>query len=77
MVYSIEDIDKISEFTSWTDRRKVDELLRIDASLYYNLSCSSTKAEKSDAKKGSRKIYTLIKRVDKEMGDLFLRAMDK
>ena len=77
MIYSIDDIDKISEFTSWTDRRKVDELLRIDASIYYNLGCNSSKTEKSDAKKKSRKIYTLIKRIDKEMGELFIRAMDK
>jgi len=77
MVYSIEDIEKISEFTSWGDKKKIDELLRIDASLYYNLGASSSDAEKVVVRKSSRKIYTLIKRVDKEMGDLFLRAMDK
>ena len=37
MAYSIDDIDKIVGFTSWTDQKKIDKLLEIDADLYCNL----------------------------------------
>ena len=30
MTYKFEDIDKIVEFSSWTDKQKLDELLRIE-----------------------------------------------
>ena len=37
MAYSVEDIDKILGFTSWSDKRKIEKLLEIDADLYCNL----------------------------------------
>ena len=49
MGYSIEDIEKISEFKSWSDRQKIDELLRIDCTMYTNLGVDSTKTEKEIA----------------------------
>mgnify|MGYP001561165070 FL=1 len=77
MGYSIEDIEKISEFKSWSDRQKIDELLRIDCTMYTNLGVDSTKTEKETAKKNSRKIYRLIKAIDYKMGNDFLVAMDR
>ena len=76
MKYSALDIEKIVGFKTWSDKRKIDELLRIDANLYCNLGTDSTKGEVRNAYKKSRAIYTTIKSIDKEMGSLFLRAMD-
>ena len=42
-MYTINDIDKITEFKSWNDKKKIDELLRIDCDLYTNLGIESTK----------------------------------
>ena len=45
MAYSVEDIDKILGFTSWSDKRKIEKLLEIDADLYCNLGKESTKTD--------------------------------
>ena len=37
MSYKYEDIDKILDFKSWSNRRKIDELLRIDCVMYTNM----------------------------------------
>ena len=76
MVYKIDDIDKIYEFKSWKDRQKIDELLRIDCSMYTNLGIDSNKSEKETVKKNSRRIYNLIKKINPSMGKQFLGAMD-
>jgi hypothetical protein len=76
MAYTIKDIEQIAEFKSWTDRRKIDELLRIDCKQYTNLGISSTKKEKEEVKKNSKKIYRLIKKIDHRIGSEFLTAMD-
>jgi hypothetical protein len=34
MDYTNNDIDKIVQFKTWTDKKKIDELLRIDAAMY-------------------------------------------
>ena len=69
------EIDNIAEAMHLTDRQKLDELLRMDASMYVNLGMESTKEERSEVKGRSRLIYRTIKAIDMEMGDLFLRAM--
>ena len=76
MDYTINDIDKILEFKSWSDRRKIDELLRMDCEMYTNLGIDSTKKEKSEVTKNSRRIYKAIKTIDQKMGQTFLLAMD-
>ena len=76
MVYDAEDIERIMGFTSWSVKRKVDELLRVDAAMYSNLGVSSRRTEQDSVRKNSRKIYSAIKKLDKDLGDLFLRAMD-
>ncbi len=76
MEYTIKDIDKIAEFKSWSDKKKLDELLRIDCHQYTNLGCDSSKSEREEVRKTSRKIYRLIKTIDKELGSKFLNCMD-
>ena len=74
MAYSVEDIDKILGFTSWSDKRKVEKLLEIDADLYCNLGKESTKTDIEQAKKQSRKLYRAIKSIDKYWGGMMLRV---
>lgn len=76
MDYTIKDIDKILEFKTWSDRKKIDELLRMDCEMYTNLGIDSTKKEKSEVTKNSRRIYKAIKTIDQKMGQTFLLAMD-
>ena len=73
MDYTVEDIDKILEFSSWSDRKKIDTLLEIDADLYCNLGKESTKTDIENVHKQSRKIYKAIKAVDSYEGGFLLR----
>jgi len=76
MEYTIEDIEKIESFKTWSDRKKVDELLRIDCNMYTNLGSDSTKTEKENVKRNSRRIYRVIKGIDNKIGKELLNAMD-
>lgn len=76
MEYTLDDIDKIVEFKTWSNKKKLDELLRIDCQQYTNLGSDSTNAEREEVKQYSRKIYRLIKTIDKELGLKFLHYMD-
>ena len=69
------EIDNIAEAMHLTDKQKLDELLRMDATMYVNLGTESTQEERAEVKSRSRLIYRTIKAIDMEMGDLFLRAM--
>tara|TARA_R100001244_G_scaffold112945_1_gene83599 strand:+ start:137 stop:364 length:228 start_codon:yes stop_codon:yes gene_type:complete len=73
MDYTTDDIDKILGFSSWSDRKKIDSLLEIDADLYCNLGKESTKADIENTHKQSRRIYRAIKTVDDYEGRLLLR----
>ena len=75
--YSFEDMEKILEYSSWSDKRKVDALLHIDCVMYTNLGTDSTKSEKDSVTKRSRNIYRAIKTLDPAMGSSFLALMDK
>ena len=55
-----ERIRKIQNYKTWNLKRKIDELLEIDANMYTNLGIDSSKAEKQNVKKISRKIYKAI-----------------
>jgi len=37
MEYSYEDVEKVINFSSWSDRKKIEELFRIDTYMYTNL----------------------------------------
>tara|TARA_Y100000816_G_scaffold262879_1_gene220852 strand:+ start:316 stop:600 length:285 start_codon:yes stop_codon:yes gene_type:complete len=58
-------------------KKILDKLLCLDAQLYMNLGLNSTKADKAETKKESRKIYRAIKKIDPKLGDLFLVHQDK
>ena len=55
-----EKIQKIKTYKTWSLKKKVDELLRIDAYNYTELGTDSTVKEKKEVKAISRKIYKAI-----------------
>lgn len=55
---------------------EVDLLLEQDAKLYTNLGTDSTQEEREAVKRKSKRIYNKIAKLDPEMGELLLKAMD-
>lgn len=76
-MYTINDIEKILNFKTWDDKKKIDELLRIDAKIYAHQGTDSTRVELEEGKKKSKKIYKAIKQIDYNLGYSFLELMDK
>lgn len=68
-----EKADKIDSYTSWSDKKKIDRLLELNAIIYTNLGTDSSKAEWESAEVTSRYIYRIIKKYNKEQGQMFLR----
>lgn len=60
-----------------TDQEKIDKLLELDCSLYMNLGTDSTKTEKQEVKRMSKKIYRAIQTINEPIGKSLLQAMDK
>ena len=60
-----------------TDNQKIDKLLELDCNLYTNLGIDSTKNEKQEVKRMSRKIYKAIQTINEPIGKSLLQAMDK
>jgi hypothetical protein len=77
MKYRYENIDTFMSYKSWSDKQKIDELLRIDCNLYANLGTDSTRFEREAVKKKSIEIYRKIKSLDKKLGDELLYMEDK
>ena len=75
--YTIEDIDKVVEFSTWSLKKKIDTLLRIDCIMYTNLGVDSTKSERLETKRHSRSIYKAIKKLDEVTGRALLISEDK
>lgn len=69
-------VDKILGYKSWSDRRKIDSLLEMDCIMYTELGVDSTKKERDEVKKMSRKIYKAIKSIDPLIGGPMLSSMD-
>lgn len=76
MNYNLEDLTKIIEFKTWSDKRKIDTLLEIDCDMYCNMGIDSNKTEREMTKRNSRKIYNAIKQVDPIVGTKLLQSMD-
>jgi hypothetical protein len=74
--YKYKDVDRILDFKSWSAQRKIDTLLHIDCAMYCNLGISSTKTQVNETKQRSRVIYRAIKKIDPELGKMFLHHMD-
>ncbi len=77
MDYNYEDINKILEFKTWSNKRKIDELFRIDCTMYTNLGTDSLKSEREEVKKKSRAIYRTITKIDADVGKHLLFSMDR
>lgn len=69
MEYTYEDIEKVLNFSTWSDKKKIDELFRIDCYMYTNLGIDSTQKERDEVEKKSRYIYRAIKKIDPKLGD--------
>lgn len=69
MEYQYEDVEKVLNFSTWSDKKKIDELFRIDCYMYTNLGIDSTQKERDEVEKKSRYIYRAIKKIDPQLGD--------
>tara|TARA_R100001369_G_scaffold38353_1_gene63934 strand:+ start:203 stop:442 length:240 start_codon:yes stop_codon:yes gene_type:complete len=74
--YNIDDIDKIVDYTTWSDKRKIDTLLHINNVMYSNLGLDSSRQERSTTQQLSKKIYKAIKTVSPELGKSLLLDME-
>ncbi len=73
MAYNVNDIDKILGFKTWTDKQKIDALLKMDCFMYTKLGADSLKRELDEVHKSSRKIYQAIKTINPEEAKILLR----
>tara|TARA_R110000782_G_scaffold252571_1_gene340420 strand:- start:164 stop:403 length:240 start_codon:yes stop_codon:yes gene_type:complete len=74
--YNIDDIDKIVDYATWSDKRKIDTLLHINNIMYSNLGLDSSRQERSTTQQLSKKIYKAIKTVSPELGKSLLLDME-
>ena len=74
--YNIDDIDKIVDYATWSDKRKIDTLLHINNVMYSNLGLDSSRQERSTTQQLSKKIYKAIKTVSPELGKSLLLDME-
>ena len=76
MEYKYNDIEKVLEFKTWSNKRKIDELFRIDCEMYTNLGTDSTKTEREKVKAKSKAIYKSISKIDSKVGKHLIYSMD-
>ena len=72
MGYTVKDIDRILTFKTWTDKQRIDELLRIDSVQYCNLGTDSTTSERGEVEINSKSIYKAIKKIDPDLGAILM-----
>jgi len=76
MLYSQELVEKIFNYTSISDKDKIDRLLEMDAAQYTNCGKDSTKKELEIVKRNSKHIYKTLKKIDQSLGDCLLKHQD-
>lgn len=76
MVFTTKDIDKVLSYKTWSNSKKQDRLLEMDCSMHCHLGTDSSKKDKDEVKKTSRRIYLAIKTINPNLGTLFLQTMD-
>lgn len=76
MEYTITDIESVFSTESMTPHEKIDELLRIDCSMYASLGTDSSESDRSNVKAISNRIYRLINDLDSEVGSLLMTNTD-
>jgi len=69
MEYTYDDVEKVINFSSWSDKKKIDELFRIDCYMYTNLGIDSTDRERKAVERKSKYIYQAIKKIDPQLGE--------
>lgn len=75
MEYNYNEIEKILGFVSWSNKKKMDELFRIDTDLYTNLGIDSTDKERAAVERKSKRIYKEISKLDPVVGSELLRSI--
>lgn len=75
MEYNYNDIEKVLGFTSWSDKKKIDQLFKIDSDLYTNLGSDSTDKERVSVERKSKRIYKEISKIDPVIGSELLRSI--
>lgn len=75
MEYNYNDIEKVLGFTSWSDKKKIDQLFKIDSDLYTNLGSDSTEKERASVERKSKRIYKEISKIDPVIGSELLRSI--
>ena len=61
-------IKKVLSYKTWSVKKKVDSLLKMDHEMYMELGLDSTKKEVLETKKRSRRIYRAIMQVSPKYG---------
>ena len=61
-------IKKVLRYKTWSVKKKVDSLLKMDHEMYMELGLDSTKKEVLETKKRSRRIYRAIMQVSPKDG---------
>ena len=61
-------IKKVLSYKTWSVKKKVDSLLKMDHEMYMELGLESTKKEVLETKKRSRKIYRAIMQISPKDG---------
>jgi hypothetical protein len=69
-------LEKIVGYKTWSDKKKIDELLKIDCDMYTNLGIDSTSKDRSEVKKTSKYIYRAIQKMDPIIGKSLLFYAD-
>lgn len=77
MGYQYDDVEKIINFSTWSERKKIDELFRIDSYMYTNLGTDSTKKEREAVRKKSRYIYRAIQKINPDLSKDLIYHMDR
>ena len=72
-----EKVDRVMEYTSYSNRKKIDTLLFLNADQYCNLGKDCSKSARSIAEANSRYIYKQIRTLDLSLGKLLLRYREE
>lgn len=75
MEYNYEDIDKVVNFKTWNNKKKIEELFRIDSYMYTTLGIDSTDKERNVVERKSKAIYKEISKLDPYIGSELLRSI--
>ena len=62
----MEAVEKILKYKTWSDKKKIDQLLEMDCANYATLGTDSAKKERLEIKKTSKVIYKAIKEFENQ-----------